>query len=117
MLDYGEEVTGPLQGAQLADLLFHHRQLRCLIVLDLKVADRGQLDTAVATLRRRFSVPADDLRVDRAVGRVQVPVFAKSLPLTTALRALDDEQVAVTDLALRRPSLDDVFLKLTGRTA
>jgi hypothetical protein len=32
MLEYGEEVRGP------ADLLFHHRQLRCLVALDLKVA-------------------------------------------------------------------------------
>ena len=86
-------------------------------VLDLTVADRGQLDTAVETLTRRFSVPAHDLRVDRAGGRVQLPVLAQSRPLTAALRALDAEDVVVADLALRRPTLDDVFLKLTGRTA
>jgi ABC-2 type transport system ATP-binding protein len=86
-------------------------------VLDLTVADREQLDTAVATLTRRFSVPEHDLTVDRALGRVQVPVFSQARALTNALRALDAEDVVVADLALRRPSLDDVFLKLTGHSA
>jgi ABC-2 type transport system ATP-binding protein len=34
-----------------------------------------------------------------------------------ALRKLDDAGVGVADLTLRRPTLDDVFLTLTGRMA
>jgi hypothetical protein len=34
-----------------------------------------------------------------------------------ALRALDGKGLAPTSLALREPSLDDVFLALTGRHA
>jgi ABC-2 type transport system ATP-binding protein len=86
-------------------------------VLDLTVADRAQLDRAVAVLARIFA-PADaDVTIDRALGRVQVPVTAQASALTDALRALDGEGVVVGDLALRRPSLDDVFLKLTGHAA
>ena len=33
------------------------------------------------------------------------------------MRALDDAGVAVEDISLRRPTLDEVFLALTGRAA
>lgn len=32
-----------------------------------------------------------------------------------ALRALDQEGIAVEDISLRRPTLDEVFLALTGK--
>ena len=34
-----------------------------------------------------------------------------------ALRALDDAKIHPLDIGLRRPSLDDVFLSLTGHVA
>jgi ABC-2 type transport system ATP-binding protein len=37
--------------------------------------------------------------------------------LTEAVRRLDDEQIKLADIGLRRPSLDDVFLSLTGHAA
>jgi ABC-2 type transport system ATP-binding protein len=86
-------------------------------VLDLTVADRRQVDTAANTLARQFSLPRQDLTVDREHGRVQVPVATQASPLTDVLRSLDAEDVVVSYLTLRRPSLDEVFLKLTGRTA
>jgi ABC-2 type transport system ATP-binding protein len=86
-------------------------------VLDLTLIDRAQLDDAVAALAQRFRRAAEELSVDRASGRVQVPVIAQTNALTQALRALDAADVGVADLVLRRPSLDDVFLKLTGRKA
>jgi ABC-2 type transport system ATP-binding protein len=33
------------------------------------------------------------------------------------VRALDDAGVTIDDIAIRRPTLDDVFLTLTGRPA
>jgi ABC-2 type transport system ATP-binding protein len=42
---------------------------------------------------------------------------AGSTMLVEAVRALDTANVAVADLALHRPSLDDVFLALTGHVA
>jgi ABC-2 type transport system ATP-binding protein len=86
-------------------------------VLDLTVSDHGQLDAAVTALAQRFARPADELTVDRVNGRVRVPVRAQASALTNALRALDAANVGVADLVLRRPSLDDVFLKLTGHKA
>lgn len=46
---------------------------------------------------------------------VTAAVVGGSTKLTLALRALDDARLTVTDVGLRRPSLDDVFLTLTGR--
>jgi ABC-2 type transport system ATP-binding protein len=33
------------------------------------------------------------------------------------VRALDEAGIAIGDIATRRPTLDDVFLKLTGHAA
>ena len=47
---------------------------------------------------------------------VTAAVVGGSAKLTLALRALDDARLTVTDVGLRRPTLDDVFLSLTGRS-
>jgi ABC-2 type transport system ATP-binding protein len=46
-----------------------------------------------------------------------MPVTGGSSVLMDALRRLDAEQIEVDDVGLRRPTLDDVFLTLTGHTA
>ena len=56
-----------------------------------------------------------------AVGKTQVdgrvvtaPVRGGAHTLANALRSLESEQLEVSDVGLRRPTLDDVFLSLTG---
>lgn len=49
--------------------------------------------------------------------RLTVPVRGGAGVLTEALRRLDAEDIVVLDVALRRPTLDDVFLILTGHSA
>ena len=49
--------------------------------------------------------------------RVSAPVSGGSTVLVDAIRALDAQGVAVSDLQLRRPTLDDVFMSLTGHVA
>jgi ABC-2 type transport system ATP-binding protein len=44
-------------------------------------------------------------------------VSGGSTVLVDAIRALDLEHIEVADLVLRRPTLDDVFLSLTGHVA
>jgi ABC-2 type transport system ATP-binding protein len=46
-----------------------------------------------------------------------VPISAGGGVLPRAIRSLDEANCQVIDVELRRPSLDDVFLTLTGRTA
>jgi ABC-2 type transport system ATP-binding protein len=46
--------------------------------------------------------------------RVHAPVTDRVAALTEVARTLQDERIPVEDIGLRRPSLDDVFLRLTG---
>jgi ABC-2 type transport system ATP-binding protein len=49
---------------------------------------------------------------------VRVPVHARTGAIVAAVRALDDAGVTgVEDIAIKRPTLDDVFIALTGRTS
>ncbi|MGH8914758.1 MAG: DUF4162 domain-containing protein, partial [Acidimicrobiia bacterium] len=46
-----------------------------------------------------------------------VPITGGAATLTQALRALDQRGVELRDVQLRRPTLDDVFLSITGHLA
>jgi ABC-2 type transport system ATP-binding protein len=48
-------------------------------------------------------------------GRFEVPVAPRAGLVTDVVRDLDAEGIAVDDIVLRRPSLDDVFFALTRR--
>ncbi len=48
---------------------------------------------------------------------VTAPISGGTRTLAEALRSLDSEGVELTDAGLRRPTLDDVFLSLTGHVA
>jgi ABC-2 type transport system ATP-binding protein len=52
--------------------------------------------------------------VDPAALRVSVPVTGRGATLAAVLRALDDAGLTAADIAVRRPTLDEVFLRLTG---
>ncbi len=80
--------------------------------LEVVVEDPAQVDAAAAALR---SVATGEVTI--ADQRVIAPVVGGSLTLVDAVRSLDTAHVAIADLALRRPTLDDVFLSLTGHTA
>jgi ABC-2 type transport system ATP-binding protein len=57
----------------------------------------------------------DSVEVDAHTRRLTAPVRGGAAVLIEALRRLDADGIAVSDVALRRPTLDDVFLTLTGR--
>ncbi len=86
-------------------------------VVHLAVHDRSATAKAAALLARTFSVSPSDLVVDEHLGTVQVPVAQGAAALVDVVRAVDAEGIVVEDLGLRRPSLDDVFLGLTGHLA
>jgi len=55
--------------------------------------------------------------VDEDLRQVSAPVTTGSKALIEAARALDDAGIHPLDIALKRPSLDDVFISLTGHVA
>jgi len=80
----------------------------------VEVVDDARIDDAHAALA---AITRDEVFVDRPRSRLSFPAHGDSSRLAATVRALDEADIAVADLAMRRPSLDDVFLSLTGRTA
>jgi ABC-2 type transport system ATP-binding protein len=50
-------------------------------------------------------------------GSIRVPLRERQGAIVRAVRQLDDAGVAIDDIAVVTPTLDDVFLKLTGHAA
>ena len=82
--------------------------------LQLVVHDRDRLADAAAILARLALAPPS---VDERTRELLAPVSGGAKLLVEAVRELDTAGIAVDDLALRRPTLDDVFLALTGKAA
>jgi ABC-2 type transport system ATP-binding protein len=62
-------------------------------------------------------VSVNGVRVDDRSRRLTAPVSGGANALMTVLRTLDTKGIGLFDVGLRRPTLDDVFLTLTGHTA
>jgi ABC-2 type transport system ATP-binding protein len=81
-------------------------------VIEVHVRDRADLAGVAAALAR---LDHGEAQVEPATRRVSVAVEAGTDRLRDALAALDAAEVAVEDLSLRPPTLDEVFLALTGQ--
>lgn len=55
--------------------------------------------------------------VDSVARKILIPVSGGSKSIVEAVRRLDEANILVDDISLRRPTLDDVFLTLTGHIA
>ncbi|MET8142458.1 ATP-binding cassette domain-containing protein [Sphaerisporangium sp. NPDC005288] len=82
--------------------------------VDVVVRRDDEVETARAALARLASARP---RVERHLRRITVPVTGGPAALVEAVRELDARSVGIDDISLRRPTLDDVFLRLTGRLA
>jgi ABC-2 type transport system ATP-binding protein len=82
-------------------------------MIEVHVRDAGQLPVVSGMLAKI----GHDPRVDLPQHRAYVAVDDGSSRLMDALRALDAHGIAVEDVSLRRPTLDEVFLALTGKPA
>ncbi|SET10083.1 ATP-binding cassette domain-containing protein [Nonomuraea wenchangensis] len=80
--------------------------------VELSVTGRADLEAATRALA---PLAVEDIQVDAAALRMTVPVTGGAVALTEALGRLAAERIAVRDAGLRRPTLDDVFLTLTGQ--
>jgi ABC-2 type transport system ATP-binding protein len=129
LADAGTTVLLTTQYLEEADRLAHHiaviddgrliaqgtpgdlkAELRGALV-EFRVTDPAQRDHAI-----RAIAPLD--RATPGAGRdsqlITVPAPDGAAALRTALRLLDDAGIAIDDAALRHPTLDEVFLTLTG---
>jgi ABC-2 type transport system ATP-binding protein len=80
--------------------------------LEVQLGDDSSLDAAAAVLARIGDAEA---HVDADTRRISVPILSHDGVLTRAVRELDAAGVDPDDIGFRRPTLDEVFLALTGR--
>ncbi len=83
-------------------------------VIELHVVHVADLDRAAGVLT---PMGTEAPRVDRPTRSLAIPVKNGSARLLEAVRALDELGLEVSDIGLRRATLDEVFLALTGRPA
>jgi ABC-2 type transport system ATP-binding protein len=80
--------------------------------LEIRLEQPEDAEAAIAALA--------DMAAERPVfedGVVSAPARERSGAITAAVRRLDAADIAIDDIHLRRPTLDDVFIALTGHAA
>ena len=82
--------------------------------LEITVAREGELKAAAQVLKP-YAYGEGDVLSDAGRRQTSVTVGSGRKPLAAVVRDLDAAGVEIEDLGLRRPTLDDVFLALTGR--
>ena len=82
--------------------------------IEVIVHDPAAMEQAEEILHRGSDGQCD---VDTKTRKLTVPTSQGSKGLVLVIRDLDEASIAIDDIALRRPTLDDVFLELTGHHA
>ena len=82
--------------------------------LEIAVARGADLERAVAILARHAD---GEPHADPETRRISAPATGGARRLADVVRDLDAAGIEIEDLAARRPTLDDVFLALTGHAA
>jgi ABC-2 type transport system ATP-binding protein len=84
-------------------------------VIEVGAHRAADLQTVGEALTKALGpLSSDHPRLDPAGTRLTVPVRDGRRALTSAAAAISSLDVDIDDLALRRPTLDEVFLNLTG---
>jgi len=83
-------------------------------VVDVRIVDHARTNDALELLR---PLAAAEPRSDASSGRISLPVHHGAGTLAEVVRRIDGAGLEVAELSLHRPSLDDVFLSLTGHGA
>src|ERR1700712_5119284 len=82
--------------------------------VEIVLVRHEDLDAARSIMTELAGVPVE---VQEHSRRIVAPVTGGASLLMEALRRLDAAGITVLDVALRRPTLDDVFLSLTGHAS
>jgi ABC-2 type transport system ATP-binding protein len=82
--------------------------------IEVVVHRRDDVGRAMEVLTRDCE---GDVTLDEHTRRITVPARGGAQTLVQVVRHLDELSVPIDDIGLRRPTLDDVFLSLTGHAA
>lgn len=81
-------------------------------VLELHLAEPGRVFPAAKAI---VHLGTDRPQFDKITGKISLPVKDASV-IAEVVRTLDGLGIKIADIAMHRPTLDDVFLALTGHT-
>jgi ABC-2 type transport system ATP-binding protein len=81
--------------------------------IDIVLRNTDDLARTAALIKR---IAGAEASVNQDTRQVSAPVQDRVAVLTEMVRALDDANIAAEDIVLRRPTLDEVFLHLTGHS-
>jgi ABC-2 type transport system ATP-binding protein len=79
--------------------------------IEIVVESASDVAKAASLIQEFGSAPAT---TEEVVKTILLPVAGGSTAIVNIVRKLDENNIAIADIALRRPTLDDVFLSLTG---
>jgi ABC-2 type transport system ATP-binding protein len=82
--------------------------------IEVVIRDRASIAQARALLARDAG---NDTTLDEHTRRLTVPAHGGAQTLVQVVRDFDEAGIEIDDIALRRPTLDDVFLALTGHAS
>jgi len=83
-------------------------------VIEVGLADPARLDAVGQILAR---VTGNAPRLDRVGRTASAPTIGGASELAAVIAGLEDASIAVEEIGVRRPTLDEVFLTLTGTQA
>jgi len=83
-------------------------------LVKVRIADRSKLSIASEAL---IDLGGDKLHSYPDIGEITLPAVGGTSLLPEVVRRLDNKEIVITELALKPPTLDDVFLAITGHTA
>jgi ABC-2 type transport system ATP-binding protein len=81
--------------------------------IKLRLVDRNQILTACEVLKR---IAGDKVIINDSTGEIRLPALGGAAVLTDVINLLTTAQIQIAELGLAQPTLDDVFLAITGHT-
>jgi len=80
----------------------------------VRLADRSEIANAINALKE---LGGDGLHSYLDIGEITLPSIGGTAILPEVVRRLDAEEIKIAELTLKPPTLDDVFLSITGHPA
>jgi ABC-2 type transport system ATP-binding protein len=82
--------------------------------VEVVVHERDRIDDAARAMAAHGK---GEVTIEQHTRRITVPVSGGAKLLAEVIRDLDAQGIEIDDIGLRRPTLDDVFISLTGHAA
>ena len=81
--------------------------------IKLRLLNRSEITRAIDILKE---ISGDRIYSDAATGEISLPALNGTILLSEVIRKMDSAGLQVAEIGLKQPTLDDVFLALTGHT-